>query len=118
MPLGLTDKAGLGYTVAFLNAAGKTFLDLRIWVPSLSMNVATLTRGNRFFEHPNGGSSLSDRKRSNLLKNVRIRFRDVSYQQPIGHLAIGNDICLAQRTSTFKPVANNYRCEGLYEDAG
>ena len=75
----------------FLNAGAKTFLDLNIWMPSFSMNVATLTRGNHYFEHPNGGSSLSDRKRSNLLKNARIRFGDVSYQQPVGYLAIGNE---------------------------
>jgi hypothetical protein len=75
----------------FLAAAAKLFIDLQIWIPELSMNVSTLTRGNRFLGHPPGGSILSDYERSRLLKDVRVRFGDVANQEPVGHLAIGDE---------------------------
>ncbi|KAK4460423.1 hypothetical protein QBC42DRAFT_347998 [Cladorrhinum samala] len=57
--------------------------------PHLSMNFSTLTRDNPFVGIPAGGSALSDHDRSKLLRNVRIRYGDVTSDADVGHIAIG-----------------------------
>lgn len=74
----------------FLAAVVKMFVDLKIWIPQLSMNVSTATRNNPAFAQPQGGSVLSDRARSRLLKDIKVRFGDLVPGEQVGQLAIGD----------------------------
>jgi hypothetical protein len=84
-------------TAAVLAAAAlNVALGCAVCVPSLAWNVATLSRDGRCFDVPNGGSGVSDGKRSEGLDRVRVRFGDVCMGEAVGRLAVGNEQSVAR----------------------
>ncbi|EON61763.1 hypothetical protein W97_00979 [Coniosporium apollinis CBS 100218] len=58
--------------------------------PDLAMDIATMTRDNPYMNLPQGGSALDCAERSRLLRNIRVRFGDVTPHGEVGYAAIGS----------------------------
>ncbi|RMJ07885.1 hypothetical protein CDV36_012502 [Fusarium kuroshium] len=66
-------------------------LRLIIRAPDFLTNVSALTRDSAYINVPPGGSTLGGEERARLLKDRRLRIRDVQPEQEVGYAALADD---------------------------
>ena len=86
----------------FVAGIVKMRLDALIWMPDLSMNISTLTRNNPLFGLPVGGSTISDRKRSKMLKGVRARFGEAKGEDEVSGSSLAIGACMEEGEGVAK----------------
>ncbi|KAH7121729.1 hypothetical protein B0J13DRAFT_512378 [Dactylonectria estremocensis] len=79
-------------------AVATIFLRLLIRAPDFLTDISALTRDSAYINIPAGGSTLSGDERARVLKDRRLRIRDVWPEQEIGYTALADDIgCQADK---------------------
>ncbi|EEU47163.1 uncharacterized protein NECHADRAFT_77349 [Fusarium vanettenii 77-13-4] len=63
-----------------------------IRAPDFLTNVSALTRDSAYINVPAGGSTLAGEERARLLKDRRLRIRDVQPDQEFGYAALADDV--------------------------